>query len=189
MTTHHGSWTHNWLATAVRRDRFADAGHASTSDPPPPLARTERVLATGSAAGDPAGVVCSTRALYHHPADTADTWNRVGWEEIDRVDWNPDGSDLTLTALPGSERAPLTLHLDEAGRLGPVIRDRVAASVIVRTVVSVNPGRALITVRRRPETDDLVWVVHLGRGIDPTASGLNDRVDTAIRALRADLGL
>jgi hypothetical protein len=188
MATHEGHWTQwTWLAVVVRREwigirtRSTDPGRSR-----PPLSRGERILA-GSATTNEWPVIGSTRALYHRHGAQSDDWTRIGWEEVDHVTWLPATGRLTLTGLTGGP--PITLHLGGPGRLPAVIRDRVAAAVITTSVVDLQPGTARITVRRQPGTDALVWTVQLGSGLDADDPEVQQRVDTAIRQLRADLGL
>lgn len=147
----------------------------------PMLARGERILAVadGSAAA-------STYALYYRSGDRPGEWVRIGWEVIETARWRPAEQTLTLTALPGSDRPPITLQLTEPGRLPVVCRDRIAASVIATRRATIASGPVLITVRRRPGTDTLVWTVRLR---EHAGAATDRQIDRAIKALRADLGI
>lgn len=48
-------------------------------------------------------VVATDRAVYRqNPPTASDTWVRLGWEQVARVDWDADRGGLVLTGLtPG----------------------------------------------------------------------------------------
>jgi hypothetical protein len=98
--------------------------------------------------------VASDRALYHQEA-TATGWRRLGWEQIDEVNWDADRAELTVTAagqdrqkLPGNER------------FASVARERLTSTRLVQVRVPLPDGRtADVAARRRPGSDELHWVV------------------------------
>jgi hypothetical protein len=74
--------------------------------------------------------------------------------------------------------------------MGAIVKERVAALLIVGTRVLLdNGGTALVTARRRPGTAEVVWVVLLDENADPTDPGTHACVDSAIRELRTQAGL
>jgi hypothetical protein len=167
-----------WIRARLRFDAPTASG--------PTLARGERILTVaGPPDGGPAAIA-STRALYYRDRDQPDQWVRIGWEEIEHARWRSDDHTLTLKTLTGTTVA---LHLREAGRLPPVTRDRIAATIIATSLVTIQSTPALITVRRQPGTDTLVWTVRLRQHSSHTAADTDREVDRAIRAIRADLGL
>jgi hypothetical protein len=150
----------------------------------PRVERGERVLTVADTIDG--SVAASTRALYHRRGDQPDGWVRIGWEQIETARWRPADQTLTLTALPGNERPPISFHLNEPGQLPAVCQDRIAATVIATRRVTLASSPAVITVRRQPGTDALVWTVRLR---ERTQADTDRQVDHAIRALRADLGI
>jgi hypothetical protein len=131
--------------------------------------------------GDP--VVGTERAVYHECG--AAGWGRLGWEEVDRVVWEPGSSLLTLTSRrPG--RAPgLALRLAAGTRLAALADERVTATTLARTRVRLSARcAAWIAARQCPGTGEVAWVVTVD-GADPES----DAVLAAIHQLRVQLGV
>lgn len=150
----------------------------------PMLARGERILTVADT--EDGSAAASTHALYHTAGDQPDEWARIGWEEIETARWRPAEHLLTLSPPPGSDRPPVAVHLTVPGRLPAVVQDRIAAAIITTGRVTIGSSPALITVRRQPGTNTLVWTVRLR---DRAHAGTDQEVDRAIKALRADLGI
>ncbi|MGQ0837265.1 hypothetical protein [Actinokineospora sp.] len=172
MALHAGTPGHWWMVLpAAIAGRLRPAAR-------PELARGERVLAES---GGPSAVVASTCALYLRRDDL---WSRLGWEEIDQVSGPSDAGEVTVTGLDGA-----VFRLDGPGSLPGVIRDRVAAAVVATIPVALDRGGAVITVRGRPGSDELVWSVRLSADLAPADPEVRAWVDAAIRGMRSDLGL
>ncbi|GAA3673297.1 hypothetical protein GCM10022237_36200 [Nocardioides ginsengisoli] len=83
-----------------------------------------------------------------------------------------------------------TLHLDDAGRLLQLVRERVTASIVVQRHVPVTGRRSVrILARRAPGTHgDLAWFVEYDEGLDPADPAVDAVVQEALAAARADVG-
>jgi len=152
-------------------------------DPRPPLARRERVLLRLRDTTD-APVVATTVALHHRCSPTG--WRRLDWADTGRVRFDAVTGQLTVTALVAGEPHELNLPDPGGARLAAVIRERVAATVLASSRVPLDNGTtALVTARRRPDTAEVLWVVLLPDGVDPTDPMIQSRTDDAIRILRS----
>jgi len=164
------------------RADIPDRSRPGAHDGRPPLARRERILLRLKDTAD-APVVATTLALHHRCSPIG--WRRLDWVETGRVRFDPVSGALRVTGLGVGD--PHELHLpDPAGaRLAAVIRERVAATVLASSRVALDNGAtALVTARRRPDTAEVLWVVLLPDGADPTDPLTQSRTDEAIRALR-----
>jgi hypothetical protein len=177
------------LSRALRRTR-GDAPRFAEHGLCPPLVPRERVLAAEpDASGAP--VVATTLALYHRePSAEDEIWRRLGLESIGRLRWDPDRGVLDLTSFAAGPVLRLTLQLKRGTRIGTIVKERVAAMLIVGTRVPLdNGGTALVTARRHPGGSEVIWVVLLDDNADPTDAATHACVDSAIRELRAHAGL
>jgi hypothetical protein len=178
MATHTGS---HLISGAVRFAfrRPANPAHRTR----PPLLRGERVLVEERAEGS-APVVATNRAVHHRGPQG---WRRVPWEEIGRVRWIAERHTLELGTFGGD---PLVLRLAGATRLPAVVRERVAATVLVSSRVELNgTGCAVLTARNRPGTSQVVWIVKLDDAVDHSDPAIQAEVDAAIRHLRRHVGI
>jgi hypothetical protein len=187
------------LTTRLTRrlhDRFArlveglKAGNEVTASLPMTLG--ERVLTTTCDSSDN-WVAASERALYHHVADrsgsvTSPEWVRVGWEEIGSVNWNDAECTLTFTGLVPTAARRTVLHLPTGASLGLLAHERVAWTAVVRTQIDLGPhGMARVIGRRRPGSDELIWLVGLDGGRE--TAEVHKALESAILRLRRDLGV
>ncbi|HWJ08382.1 MAG TPA: hypothetical protein VNS46_03345 [Nocardioides sp.] len=155
-----------------------------TRRPRPAVGPGERVLASATAGS---GEVGGTRdALYLPEA------GRLPWEEIAAADWDPDERTLTVTETGrfGEERAVHVLHLDDAGRLLQLVRERVTASIALQRHVPVAERRSVrILARQAPgRRGELAWFVEYDAGLDPADPAVDAVVQAALAAARADIG-
>lgn len=142
------------------------------------LLPTERILARGWADAKP--VMVTDRAFYWG-LRTAST--RIGWEQIARSHWDQESSTLTILGLLPGAPTKLTFSLGSP-ELATLVADRVAASHVLHTRVDLDGhGQALVVARRKPGTDDLVWLVSLADGTSPHAPGVSAAVDRALAEL------
>jgi hypothetical protein len=149
----------------------------------PPLASGERVLAA-EGDGEGGSVVATTLALYHQA--NGSPWSRLGWEETGRVSWDARRDLLDLTDLHLGRR--LTLSLPRG--LVALVRERIGSTRLASARVSVIDGvTALVLVRRRPGSTDLVWVVAYDGEVDADDPRVRAGVVAAMRRLRADIGV
>ncbi len=122
------------------------------------------------------------RALYL--AD-GDDFRRVGWEQIERADWQYDDARLAVVEVAGwGEPEPRTeIEIDDPGLLLDLLRERVTKSVVATVYARVR-GRAGLSVigRRSPVGQgSIVWSYLLAEGLDPADP---DVAEVAQRTLR-----
>jgi hypothetical protein len=146
------------------------------------LAPNERILAKGWADSQP--VMITDRAFYWG-LRTAST--RIGWEQIARADWDAESSTLTIIGLlPGAPRK-LMFQL-RRGEIAALVADRVAASQVISKRVDLDGvGSARVIARRKPGSDELVWLVALANGTSPHAPGVATAVDRAVAEVCQDI--
>ena len=151
----------------------------------------ERIMASGMgpAKYQPPVVIATDRALYFSGADadaSADAKPvRLAWTEITRAGWEEPW--LTIDTVHGEK---ITLHLDPAGELPPVVRDRVTASVLIRERVPLDIGGSVVCVgRREPGSDRVMWLVEFDPDTDVQSTEIRASADRALGELRATLGV
>jgi hypothetical protein len=158
----------------------------------PRLDRGERVLTTEC---DTTGavLVATTLAAYQRPAWPSRVWSRLGWEEIGGVSWDARDGRLELIGLEPGLR--VRAHLARRTPMVDLVRERVAATRLATARFHLTDGRtATVLVRRRPVTDEVVWVV-LVNGVDHSGNGARDggsglaELAPVLRRLRADIGV
>jgi hypothetical protein len=138
------------------------------------------------------------RALYHSRrelsrAPTTAEWVRLGWEEIAGVAWDADAGVVTVTGLLPTVLSRTAVSLSVRPALGKMLaglaRERISSTEVVRTRLDLGQHGAVGLIgRRRPGTDELVWlaVVPPAAGDDAAAAAA---LSDALRRLRADLGV
>jgi hypothetical protein len=146
------------------------------------LDRGERPLAW---ANDRSGrwYVGTDRAL--HLADGDAGFRRIGWEQVERADWQRDTSTLAVVEVsPWGEPEPRTdIEVDDPGLLLELLRERVTKSVVVTMFAPVRGRAGLSVVGRRPPAGNgpIVWSYLLAAGLDPSDP---DVIEVAERTLR-----
>lgn len=143
----------------------------------PALAAGERVLAS-----DGGHLVATDLAFYHRDEPG---WVRRGWEQIERADWDEYSQRLLLVGLtPGVP--PVSVRVPAHSPLIAVVRERIGWTTLLTTDVALaDLGKARVTVRRDPRGGELIWAVRLHPQVDVNDPELAERVDAAIRWLRA----
>ena len=146
-----------------------------------PLDHHERALAW---ANDRSGrwYVGTDRALH---LANGDGFRRIGWEQVERADWQRDTSTLSVVEVsPWGEPEPRTdIEVDDPGQLLELLRERVTKSVVVTIFARVRGRAGLSVVGRRSPVGDgpIVWSYLLAEGLDPTDPEV---VDVAERTLQ-----
>lgn len=141
-----------------------------------------RVLAWGSGpdgliAGLPVGMAFESQG-----------WQVLGWHDIAQGTWDSETGVLGWHTNDGDVG---TARLDKPGKLPPLMKDRVAASIVIEDRLSVRGVKVIITARRNLGMPDsaLVWraVTADGRTLD--RPGLRNAVESRIAELRDELPL
>ena len=119
---------------------------------------------------------------------------RVGWEQIERAGWNADESVLHVweTTSFGTPLRATDLAVDDPGRFGQLLRERIDASILVqRHVPLVGKKGVRIVGRRNPAQPDAVvsWSFVLDKGLEPERPGLVDQAEAALKAVRDEFGI
>jgi hypothetical protein len=155
-----------------------------------PLERGERrMLSMRDTNGG--SVVATDRALYHqHDHQPGRVWTRLGWEHVDRADWDSQRRRLILTGLTPDGLRRTELHLADGVMLMSLARERIRWTTLLSGPLHLsNIGEAHVTVRREPAAGALLWVVRLHPGVDRDDPRLSASVDAAIAWLRAQAGV
>jgi hypothetical protein len=166
----------------------------------------ELVTAVRAAAGDREDVLAAiqtrsgpwaagSRSAVYLPVDGALDGagvRRVAWELVERAEWNSDESTFHLweSAEFGTPMRRTDLVVDDPGRFGQLVRERISASVLLqRHVPLVGKKGVRIVGRRNPSRSDapVTWNLVLDNGLDPATPGLLDRAENALQQVRDEL--
>ncbi len=168
-----------WLRRRVeRRDIPAVAGLA--------LAPGERLLTTEGEA-QAVAVAGTDRAVYHR--DRGGGWLRLGWEQVGRVDWDEPRRTLLLTGLTPDVPRRALLPVRRGSALPALARERVGWSTLLAGPIRLDRVGTLLTVRRQPGTDRLLWVVTFDAEVDRDDPATPRHLAAALARLRAETGI
>lgn len=136
--------------------------------------------------------VAGSRAAVYLPE--GDKLRRVGWEAIERAAWDSEASVLRVyeTTAFGTPLRSTELAVDDPGRFGQLLRERVDASVLVqRHVPLVGKKGVRIVGRRNPADRDapVTWNFVLDKGLEPDRPGLIEQAEMALKAVRDEFGI
>lgn len=91
-------------------------------------------------------------------------WRTFGWEQIATGAWQEEASRFIWTTTSGED---FTIHLDDAGRLPELFRERVQSSMVASISHDLPKGRVQIIGRRSLDgNDELTWYAVAGGGAD-----------------------
>lgn len=149
----------------------------------------ERMLAWASDA-DGRWYVGTNLAL-HLPSSDQTAYQRLGWEDVQRADWDQESERLTVVEVAdwGDPEPASTFELAEPGRLLELIRERVTNSVVCSVYARVR-GREGISVigRRSPERAAPVrWSYVLSPTLDPTDPLVAEVADQTLAQARREV--
>ncbi|MBP2356618.1 hypothetical protein JOF29_007728 [Kribbella aluminosa] len=138
--------------------------------------------------------VAGTRAALYLPSDSADAERRVGWEQIERANWDSEASVLHIyeTTDFGTPLHASELKVEDPGRFGQLLRERVDASIVVQRHVPLSGKRGVrIVGRRNPAGTDaeVTWNIVLDKGLEPSQPGVVEAADAALREVRDEFGV
>jgi hypothetical protein len=138
--------------------------------------------------------VAGSRAAISLPTETDGAVRRVGWEKIERAGWDSEESILRVyeTTAFGTPLRESELKVDDPGRFGQLLRERVDASVVVQRHVPLSGKKGVrIVGRRNPSEPDapVNWNFVLDKGLEPTDPGLIERAEAALAAIRDEFGI
>ncbi|MEU8226402.1 hypothetical protein [Kribbella sp. NPDC048915] len=138
--------------------------------------------------------VAGTRAAVYLPSDSADADRRVGWERIERANWDSEASVLHVfeTTDYGTPLRATELKVEDPGRFGQLLRERVDASIVVQRHVPLAGKRGVrIVGRRNPATTDaeITWNCVLDKGLEPSHPGVVEAAEAALQQVRDEFGI
>lgn len=138
--------------------------------------------------------VAGTRAAVYLPSDSADAARRVGWEQIERANWDAEASVLHVyeTTDFGTPLRATELKVEDPGRFGQLLRERVDASIVIQRHVPLSGKRGVrIVARRNPSGADagVTWNIVLDKGLEPSQPGVVDAAEEALRQVRDEFGV
>ena len=116
--------------------------------------------------------VGTARALYLATDEpgTGASYRRIGWEEIERADWQRDSDRLAVVEVAewGEPERRTEIEVAEPGQLLELLRERVTKSVVTSVYAPVRGRAGLSVVARRSPTGNgqLVWSYSLAPGLD-----------------------
>jgi len=115
---------------------------------------------------------------------TAD--RRLDWVDVWHAQWLDEEFVLVVEPVDPADVA-LRLALPDPGRLPETVHERVMASIVVSRRVPV-PGGSVRVVGRDGGDGELRWQVIADGGVDAAAPDVRRAADSAVAALRAELG-
>jgi len=119
---------------------------------------------------------------------------RIGWEQVERAEWDSEESVLHVweTTPFGTPLRGNHLKVEDPGRFGQLLRERVSASIVVQRHVPIAGKKGVQVVGRRNPANssaEVSWSFVLDKGIEPDRPGLLDTAEAALKDLREDLGI
>ena len=174
-------WVQAW-----REDRHQHAAARAGVRAHAPLRPGERLLAVARGIGGELSAATDC-ALYHQAGQS---WARLGWEQVSRVDWDDQRHVLILTGLAPPVPVRTVLRLAKDWDLPAVAAERVSWAKVIDQRISLNGNAgARVVARRQPGEARIRWLVILDRGLDPANSGVRAALESALTELRAVTGL
>ncbi|GLY92811.1 hypothetical protein Acsp02_00670 [Actinoplanes sp. NBRC 103695] len=149
----------------------------------PVLPRGERALAGGRDTATNRYVVATRNAVYHQGFRWEfEPWRRLGWDRVERADWDAGRAELTLVGLEGPH---LTLRWPGNRGLLDLARERIAATTLLRVPVC-RAGQTVgwLSARRPAGSGDVRWVLRAA-GVELT----DEELARAIRQARVQSGI
>lgn len=128
------------------------------------------------------------RAL--HLAD-GDAYRRLGWEQVERADWQRDGDRLAVVEIAdwGQSERRHEITVSDAGQLLELLRERVTKSVLVTVYARVRGRAGLSVVGRRSPVGGgpVAWSYVLAEGLDPDDPEVAEVAERTLREAAAEL--
>ena len=173
-------WVQAW-----REDHEQHAAARAGARAYAPLRRGERLLAVACGAGGEL-LAATDWALYHQAGQS---WARLGWDQVGRVDWDEQRRVLMLAGLTPAVPARTMLHLAKCWGLPAVAAERASWAKVVDQRISLNgEAGARVIARRVPGGPQVRWLVVLDQGLDAADPGIRAGLEAALAGLRAATG-
>lgn len=117
----------------------------------------------------------------------------IPWQQVESADWSRDEDRLRVSEVGeyGEPRPVHELYLDDPGKLLPMVRERVTASVVLQRRVVVRGKQGLFVVARRAPNgaSAITWAYELDAGLDPDDPDVRRLAELGLRAAAEELGL
>lgn len=111
-------------------------------------------------------------------------WRVFGWEEIATGAWQAEESTFTWKTTGGED---FTVHLDDAGRLPELFKERVQSSMVATLSHDLPRGRVQIIGRRPLDgSDTITWYAVAGGGADLCDPAVADFVVAETDRMKAE---
>jgi hypothetical protein len=150
-----------------------------------PLRPGEHLLAVACGAGGEL-LAATDWALYHQGGQS---WARLGWDQVSRVEWDEQRRILMLTGLVPGVPARTVLRLARPWDLPAAAAERVSWAKVVDQRISLNGAAgARVIARRVPGGPQVRWLVILDQGLDAADPGIRAGLEAALAELRAATG-
>jgi hypothetical protein len=98
-------------------------------------------------------------------------FRRLGWEEIERADWQRESQRLAVVEAAewGEAERRNEIPVDDPGQLLELLRERVTKSVLTTAYARVRARAGISVVARRSPVGDgpVLWSYVLAEGLDP----------------------
>jgi hypothetical protein len=131
-------------------------------------------------------VVATDRGIYYRIG----AWYlRLGWEQVRRVDWDGLRGALLLWGLTPDVPKCVRVALRRGSRLVALARERVAWCALPVPATRLDGVGRLLTVRRRPGADSLVWLVAFDASVDGDDLDTTVRLASALHRVRVEAGI
>ena len=150
-------------------------------------------MLASTAASDGTWLLGTRDALVVVPAESSvEPAETLPWEGIETADWDRERERLRVTEVGefGRIRPVHLFTLADPGRLLPMIRERVTASVLLQRRVQVTGTAGLMVVARRaPHGDgDITWACEYDEGVDPDDPVVRLAAEEGLRAAADEVG-
>src|SRR5262245_54232128 len=173
-------WVQAW-----REDHEQHAAARAGARAYAPLRPGERLLAVACGVGGDL-LAATDQALYHQAGQS---WPRLGWDQVGRVDWDEQRRVLTLTGLTSEVPARTVLRLARNWDLPAVAAERTSWTKVVDQRISLNgEAGARVIALRVPGEPQVRWLVVLDQGLDAADPGVRAGLEAALAELRAATG-
>lgn len=151
-----------------------------------PLGPGERVLAAVRTASG-AALVATTRGLASVDPDLGCQWHRP-WHEVNTGHWDRETESITVMWADGAK--PLQVTVPEDRAFLQALRERVQASVVLSTELTLGLGRTgRVAIRKNLSTGELTEQVVLGRRTRAEDPEVAEAVAATADFLREQVGM
>ena len=149
--------------------------------------RPARILAWAAGEGGPEAATFCVGSPAVLSWGGVEGWQHVGWHLVERGGWNAELDQLSWVQLDGHRGA---VQLAAPGRLPELFRERVEATIVVRQFVPLSGERGVtVSARRDLATGGITWHTSLTRGLSTRTPGVQEAVDDALAATRAEYAM